>query len=282
MRLILLTAFTMIAFASNSVLTRMAIEPGHIDPVSFALIRVFAGAVFLCALAWFRGARAGVWSRARLLGAGSLSVYMIGFSLAYVTLDAGLGALILFGVVQIAMFAYSAAIGQRPTARQTAGAAIAFAGLVVALWPDQGQTGSIWGAASMVMAGLGWAAYTLTGKNARNPLAETATNFAVCLPMLIVLTLPFIQNTSPEGVLLAMICGAFTSGLGYALWYLVLPDLQRSIAAVVQLSVPIIAILAGVLLLGEAVTMPVIAAAALVISGIGLAVTGQSVPTGRR
>lgn len=278
MRLFILTAFTMVAFASNSILTRMAIEPGHIDPISFALIRVFAGAAFLCGLAWFKGARF-VWrGRARAVGAVSLSVYMIGFSLAYVSLDAGLGALILFGVVQISMFGYSAWIGAHPTPRQILGAAIAFAGLGVVLWPGAQSSTSIFGAACMVAAGIGWAIYTLSGKSAKTPLAETAANFAVCLPILALLTLPFIDRVSPVGVALAVICGALTSGLGYALWYRVLPELQRSVAAIVQLSVPVIAILAGAALLNESVTLPVILAAALVVLGIGLAVTRQSAP----
>lgn len=281
MRLVFLTAFTMVAFASNSILTRMAIEPGHIDPISFALIRVLAGAVFLCGLAWVQGSHL-VWrGPARLIGAASLSVYMIGFSLAYVSLDAGLGALILFGVVQISMFAYSACVGAYPTHRQMAGAAIAFAGLVVALWPDADAAGNAFGAIAMVIAGLGWAAYTLSGKSARNPLGETAANFALCLPILCVLTFPFIDVATGVGVFLAVICGALTSGLGYALWYKVLPDMPRSSAAVVQLSVPVIAILAGVVVLNESITVSIIAASALVVLGIWLAVTRQSAPADR-
>ena len=146
MRLFLLTSFTMIAFASNSILTRMAIEPGFIDPISFALIRVLAGAAFLCGMVLLKGGNLPWTGRARLLGASCLAVYMVGFSLAYVTLDAGLGALILFGVVQISMFSYSALIGLRPGARQVIGAAIAFSGLLIALWPDESGVHSIWGA----------------------------------------------------------------------------------------------------------------------------------------
>jgi drug/metabolite transporter (DMT)-like permease len=281
MRLFLLTAFTMFAFASNSILTRMAIEPGLIDPVTFALIRVFAGALFLVMLVRRRGGALPWRGQRRVLGAASLTVYMVGFSLAYVTLDAGLGALILFGVVQISMFAWSALTGNRPSLRQVLGAAVAFAGLVVALWPEEGRAGSAAGAAFMALAGLGWAAYTLSGRNARNPLSETAANFALCLPILLLLTGAFADRISPTGAVLAIFCGAVTSGLGYALWYRVLPDLQSGVAAVVQLSVPILAILAGALLLGETVTPPVLLAAALVVLGIGMAVTGQSVRADR-
>lgn len=281
MRLFVLTAFTMIAFASNSILTRMAIEPGLIDPISFALIRVLAGAVFLYAMIAFKGGKVPLTGRGRLLAATCLSVYMIGFSLAYVTLDAGLGALILFGVVQISMFSYSAFIGARPSTRQIAGATIAFAGLLVALWPDDTAQQSVLGALFMVLAGLGWAGYTLTGKNAKNPLAETAANFAICLPMLLIATGLFVKVATVPGVTLAVLCGAITSGLGYALWYKVLPELQRSVAAVVQLSVPIIAIIAGAVLLGEQLTVAVMIATALVVIGVALAVTKQSAPADR-
>lgn len=282
MRLIALTAFTMVAFASNSILTRMAIEPGLIDPYSFALIRVLAGALFLWALVARNGSAAlPMRGKGRLLGAASLAIYMVGFSLAYVSLDAGLGALILFGVVQVSMFAYSAFIGVRPTARQITGATLAFVGLLVALWPDESSKGGIAGAAFMVIAGFGWAAYTLSGKNAQNPLAETGANFMISLPVVVVLALLLAEHATVWGVFLAVLCGAMTSGLGYALWYRVLPELQRSVAAVVQLSVPIIAIFAGALILGETVTISILLSAFLVICGIALAITKQSSPTGR-
>ncbi len=281
MRLTALTAFTMVAFASNSILTRMAIEPDLIDPYSFAAIRVLAGAVFLWALVARKRADLPLRAKGRLIGAASLAVYMVGFSLAYVSLDAGLGALILFGVVQVSMFAYSALVGAHPTLRQVAGATIAFVGLVIALWPEGDTHGGMAGAFFMVLAGLGWAAYTLSGKNAQNPLAETGANFVISLPVVAVFAVFLAHHVTVPGVLLAIICGALTSGLGYALWYRVLPELQRSAAAVVQLSVPIIAILAGALILGETVTASVILSAALVICGIGLAVTKQSPPADR-
>jgi drug/metabolite transporter (DMT)-like permease len=281
MRLFLLTAFTMLAFASNSILTRMAIEPGFIDPFGFALIRVLAGAAFLAALVSRRGMPLPLWGLRRVVGAGSLAVYMVGFSLAYVTLDAGLGALILFGTVQISMFAYAASRDVRPSPRQLVGAAIAFAGLVIALRPEDGGQASLAGSLAMVCAGLGWAAYTLSGKAARNPLAETAGNFVLCFPLLLIATGFMVEVPTLAGVLLAVLCGAVTSGLGYALWYLVLPELQRNVAAVVQLSVPILAILAGAAVLGERVTLPVLIAAACVVAGIGLAVTKRSAPADR-
>ncbi|GGX53995.1 membrane protein [Tateyamaria omphalii] len=281
MRLILLTFLTMIAFAANSVLNRMAVDSGAIDPSSFAMIRVFAGAIALCMILTVRGGGLPIMQRGRLVGATSLAAYMIGFSLAYVTLDAGLGALILFGTVQVSMFGWSAIRGARPTTRQVTGASIAFAGLLIALWPTDGAGGDFAGALLMVIAGLGWAAYTLAGKGAKDPLSATAANFVVAMPLLAVLLLGSGLHAAPSGIALAILSGAVTSGLGYALWYSVLPQLQGQTAAVVQLSVPIIAIAAGALLLGESLSLTLALSAALVIGGIATAVTASRAQSGR-
>ena len=139
MKIALLTALTMVAFAANSLLTRLAVDGGHADPASFAILRVLAGAVVLAALVLPKTHRLPLKDPMRLIGAVSLAVYMVGFSVAYVTLDAGLGALILFGVVQISMFLYAALRGQTPSMRQLMGASIAFVGLLVALWPGAGS-----------------------------------------------------------------------------------------------------------------------------------------------
>ena len=281
MRLILLTVLTMLAFAANSILTRMAIEGGHIDPSSFAAIRIVAGAVALTMILILRGGRLPLFERARIVGALSLAGYMIGFSLAYATLDAGLGALILFGVVQVTIFVYGALRGAVPSPRQLSGAGVAFIGLIIALWPSEGSTSSVAGTALMVVAGLGWAAYTLAGRGATNPLAATAANFVLATPLLLVILIGQSLNANVLGIGLAILCGAVTSGLGYSLWYSVLPKMTSTTAAIVQLSVPIIAIGAGAVFLGEAVGIVIIIAATSVVGGIALAVTTRSVPKDR-
>ncbi|MEL7092437.1 MAG: DMT family transporter [Pseudomonadota bacterium] len=275
MRLILLTSLTMIAFAANSVLNRLAVDSGAIDPSSFAIIRVASGALALGMVLTVRGGGFPLFAKGRGIGAVSLATYMIGFSLAYASLDAGLGALILFGTVQIAMFAWGAVRGSRPTQRQLAGAGVAFAGLLVALWPSDGF-GSLWGAMLMVAAGLGWAAYTLVGRGADDPLATTAANFLVATPLLLILLAGPALYAAPSGIALAMLSGAVTSGLGYALWYAVLPHLAAQSAAVVQLSVPVIAMAGGAALLGERVGFDLLAAAVLVLGGIAVAITGKT------
>lgn len=278
MRLSLLICVTMLAFASNSILNRMAVGPGHIDASSFAVLRVIFGAVALGLLA--RG-RLRLFGPGRAVGAISLAVYMAGFSLAYRTLDAGLGALILFGTVQIGMFSWAAFRGTMPSMRQITGAAIAFAGLVIVLWPS-GQAEFGLGGLLMVCAGFGWAAYTLVGKGATDPLAETGANFIMCLPLVLGLLLLSDLQTNGMGVFLAFLSGAITSGLGYAMWYSILPRLPAQNAAVIQLCVPVLAIAGGAVLLGEALSLKLGLAALLVIGGIALALTSQSAPAGRR
>lgn len=273
MRLVLLTALTMCAFAANSILNRLAVDSGSISPEYFAVLRVAAGAAMLAALVALRGGRVTLSGRRRIAGALALSTYMIGFSLAYRALDAGLGALILFGVVQIAMFAFSAWRGAPASARQLSGAGVAFAGLVWVLWPGSGPAADPVGAALMVAAGIGWAAYTLLGRSEPDALAGTAGNFcAALLPVGLVALARAGGPIGGFGIGLAVVSGAVTSGLGYALWYAILPRLDTALAATVQVSVPVIALAGGVLLLGETAPPSLIVGAGLVLGGILLAI----------
>ena len=274
MRLFLSDRLTMCAFAANSILTRLAIDSGASDPAGFAVVRVFSGALVLAALVFLRSGTLPLRNRRRVAGAGSLSLYMIGFSLAYLTLDAGLGALILFGVVQITMFAVTSVTGNSPSPRQIAGASIALAGLAYVLWPSGAVQVSPAGATLMAAAGIGWAIYSLVGRSEPDALAGTAANFVVALPVtaLALLATGGAWQMTAAGYLLAALSGGVTSGMGYALWYRVLPQLAPTTAAVVQLSVPILAILGGVVLLGEIASLRLILGAALVLGGIALAV----------
>ncbi|MCC5972174.1 MAG: DMT family transporter [Pararhodobacter sp.] len=269
MRLFLLTALVMAAFAANSLLNRAALAGELIDPLSFALIRVLAGALMLVLLVreWPRPARA-QWG-----AAAALTLYLVGFSLAYVALDAGIGALILFGVVQVTMLSGALVSGERPAARRLAGAALAMAGLGALLLPGAQAVPAPGAAGLMALAAVGWGLYSLAGRGAIRPLAVTATNFALAVPMVAVLALPWLALTTltHSGIALAVISGAVTSGLGYALWYAVVPTLGAARAAVAQLTVPVIALAGGVLLLGERLTMAATAASLVVLAGVALA-----------
>jgi len=280
LHLFALTGLTMSAFAMNSVLNRAAVEGGHADPASFAVLRTLAGVLMLGLLVAFQRRSFGPLTPRRIGGGLALAVYMIGFSWAYLSLDAGLGALILFGTVQIVLFAHTALTQSTPTRRQALGGAVAFAGLLLALWPGAGAEGTVTGAGAMLLAGLGWAAYTLAGRGASDPVAATGLHFLLSLPLVCLLLLTGPLAMSLLGAGLAIVAGALTSALGYALWYSVLPSLQGARAGVVQLSVPILAIVLGAALLGEPVGLKVALAAVLVVGGIGFALISPKAPAG--
>ena len=268
MRLILLTTLVMIAFAANSVLNRMALVGDATGPAAFALIRLGAGAVFLVVLASLRGGAIPWRAPLRLWGAATLALYVLGFSFAYVTLEAGTGALVLFGGVQITMFIGAVVAREQVPAARWIGAAVAFGGLLVLLWPQGGLVPDARGVALMAAAAVGWGVYSLLGRGGTNPLGATAANFALALPagVLVFALLP--DAVTARGATLAVISGAITSGAGYALWYTVLPRLAASVAAVAQLSVPVIAASAGLVLLGEPLSVRFGVAAVLVLGGV--------------
>jgi len=277
MRLLLLTALTMVAFAANSVLNRMAIFGQGMDPLDFAAIRLGAGAGVLWALVWLSGGRLVLSGPLRWRGAASLLVYMVGFSLAYLALGAGLGALILFASVQITMFAGALLAGERVPSRRWLGAAIAMGGLAWLLWPHEAQRISVAPAASMALAGAGWGIYSLIGRREIDPLAATAANFLLAAPMaaLAALVLPALEGgagLSLAGVGLACLSGAVTSGMGYALWYRLLPALGATRAGVAQLTAPVIAAAGGLAFLGEMPDMAFLVASVLVLGGVALSV----------
>ncbi|MDP3263112.1 MAG: DMT family transporter [Tabrizicola sp.] len=277
-RLGLLTALTMLAFAGNSILNRMAVGGGLIDPMGFAAIRVVAGAVVLVLLF---GVSRRKWPRwqGRLAGVVGLSVYLIGFSLAYLALGAGTGALILFGAVQITMFAGALVAGEAVPPRRWAGAGVAFAGLVVLLAPAAAAP-SLAHALMMLAAGIGWGIYSLAGRVAPDALAATTANFVLSVPLILGLALALPGEWSLAGAGLAALSGAVTSALGYALWYAILPELGAARAGLAQLTVPLIAALGGLAMLGEGIGLRFALATALVLGGVILG-TRQSGLTSR-
>jgi drug/metabolite transporter (DMT)-like permease len=270
-RLAALTALVMTAFAANSILNRMAVGPGLIGATDFALIRALAGAVTLGLLVLARHRALPLFSRRRIPGALGLALYLVGFSVAYIAIDAGIGALILFGGVQLTMFAGAVLSGEAMAPRRWIGATLAMAGLAWLVWPAGAVVLPLPPVLAMLGAALGWGIYSLVGRRATDPLAETAANFVLAAPLCAaVLWLwpgPGAALTE-QGVILAILSGAVTSGLGYALWYTVLPRLEVSVSGLVQLSVPVIAMAGGVLLLNEAVTPRMLGAALVTLGGI--------------
>jgi len=267
------TSATMIAFAANSLLCRAALRGGAIDAVSFTAIRLASGTVVLVAITQLQrgpddAGRDGSWRAAIALGLDALA-----FSLAYLRLGAGAGALLRFGAVQLTMIAGGLLGGDRPSLRQWAGLAAAAAGMVVINLPslDAPAPG---GAALMIGAGVAWGLYSLYGRGARRPIRATAGNFVRCLPLtagFAAIAVATTAQVTARGAVLAAVSGAITSGLGYCVWYAVLPSLGAARAAIVQLSVPAIASLGGIVLLDEPLRRHVAIGGAIILGGLGLA-----------
>jgi len=275
---LLLTALTMLAFAGNSVLCRLALSHTAIDPAGFTLVRIASGAAMLWVLANVFGKRKGVGGSWK--GAAALTIYAIAFSLAYVTLPAGTGALLLFGAVQVTMIATGLKQGERLALTQWAGLAIALAGLVTLVAPGVSAPPPL-GAGLMALSGVAWGIYSLLGRGTKDPVAATAGNFLRAVPMALVpaAILAGQLNPDPQGILYAALSGTLASGCGYILWYHVLPRLGAAQGASVQLSVPVIAALAGAAVMGEALTARLAVASAAVLGGIALVIArrrGQS------
>ena len=264
----------MAAFAANSILNRAALAGGESGPAAFAAVRTLSGALCLAALVMARHGLPQILGRKRWISTSSLALYMLGFSFAYIALDAGTGALILFGGTQLTMFAGALITGERPPLARWIGATLAFAGLAWLLWPGAVAAPDFMPALLMSAAALGWGIYSLVGREVSNPLNETAAIFICAAPITLVFVALIPDGITGRGAILAVASGAITSGLGYALWYAILPKLETSIAALAQLTVPIIAAFGGAVVLAEPPSLRLIIASAIVLGGVAFGVLG--------
>ncbi len=271
LRAVILTLLAMLAFAGNSLLCRLALKETGIDPASFTSLRLLSGALTLWLIVVFskrHSIGSGNW-----LSAFALFFYAAAFSLAYVKLSAATGALLLFGAVQTSMIGYGVARGERLGPLQWLGVAVAIGGLLVLLLP--GLSAPPLGAAMwMLGAGVAWSVYSLRGRGAGDATRVTAGNFLRALPFAVLFSLYNLpaMTLDTSGVAYAVLSGAIASGVGYALWYAALPMLRTSAAATVQLSVPVITAIGGIVLLNEALTLPLLIACASILGGIALVV----------
>ncbi len=271
MRLACLIFCVLIAFAGNSVLARMALGGSYIGPWGFSLIRFASGAIVLLLLARPKQSwPAGSWPAAI-----ALSAYGVFFSLAYRQLATGTGALILFASVQLTMLAAAFSKGEKLSAKQIVGVMTAMGGLFYLLAPNV-EAPSLKGASLMALSELGWGIYSILGASAGPAIARTTGNFARSAILFVFLSpaiLVFLPETPPEtkGLILAVLSGTLTSGLGYALWYVVLPQIRVTTAAISQLSVPVIAAVGGAVFVFEPVSWSFVVACILVLTGVGIA-----------
>jgi drug/metabolite transporter (DMT)-like permease len=275
-RIFLLVVLALFAFAGNSLLCRIALRDTDIDFSSFTSIRLLSGAFFLYGFIHFRyrkQAIQGNWSSAIALFA-----YAAGFSLSYLQLSAATGALLLFAAVQLTMISTALYRGERLRWLQTVGFILAIIGVLTLLLPGL-STPPLGAACIMIIAGIAWGIYSLRGQFSENPLLETSGNFLRAAALSIVMSLLLIHQFQLDGLgfFYAVISGAICSGVGYSIWYSVLPFIKASTAAALQLSVPIIASIGGVVFLGEVIDLRFVIAGILVLSGVALVVSQKSV-----
>ena len=273
----LLTGATLIAFAANSLLTRLALGNDSIDAASFVTIRLMSGAVMLLAITILTqrkdvlSLRKGNWTAAFML-----FLYALAFSFSYQQLSAGTGALVLFGTVQITMILAALKQGEKPTSFEWAGLALAMAGLIYLVSPGL-EAPSVVGSILMIVAGVAWGVYSLLGRGSQQPIISTMNNFARAVPLAVGVSLVSLSglHLSVPGASLAVLSGAIASGVGYALWYAALRGLTATRAATVQLAVPVIAAAGGILFLQEALSARLMLSSSMILGGVGLAVLSR-------
>lgn len=276
------TTLALIAFAANSVLCRLALGERAIDAVGFTSVRLLSGALVLLCIFIFSDKKNGSSTKGSWSAACMLFTYAVTFSFAYLTLNTGTGALILFGSVQITMIIWSLFSGNRLLPIEWMGVIVAFSGIVYLVLPGVTAPSFI-GFSLMTAAGIAWGLYTLKGRGSTNPLSDTSYNFLRSVPFVIVLGLPFLGNVhiSREGIILAAISGGITSGIGYTLWYMALRGLSSTQAAVVQLSVPVIAGFGGVVFISEQISLRLTLSALLTLGGILMVILGRNAKTSK-
>lgn len=282
-RIVFLTLFALMAFAANSVLNRLALGANAIDAGSYIAIRLISGAITLAMLNGFAKRDWNLIKKAyskadwqQFLPAFYLFLYGITFSFAYRSLNAGMGAFILFGTVQCTMLLTALLQGERPHLTEWLGLSLAISGLMYLVFPGLSAP-DLLGAFLMLAAGIAWGFYTLKGKGVKDPLEMTALNFLRSVPFVLCMYIFTFHKSyySVEGITYAIISGAITSGIGYAIWYAALRGLTTTQAALLQLCVPIIAAFGGILFLSEQVTVRLIGAGALILGGVLLAIFGK-------
>lgn len=273
LRIAALTLLAMIAFAGNSLLCRAALKQTEIDAASFTSIRLLSGVIILWLFVSLRRSRTSEDGQGNWLSAIALFIYAAGFSYAYISLETGAGALLLFGAVQATMIGYGFYKGERLNKLQSAGLVLAFAGIIGLMLPGLSAPPLI-GSLVMLVAGIAWGVYSIRGKGAGDPTLISAGNFLRTIPFVVILTVVTLNSQSLDtaGIGYAIASGALASGLGYAIWYSVLPALKSTTASTVQLSVPVIAAIAGIVFLSEPVTWRFALASIALLGGIALVI----------
>ena len=271
MKNLFIITLVMTAFAANSIITRLALSSNLIGPSNFALLRAGSAALILVLLVLFIQKKIPKFKINSIISSLALVGYLVGFSFAYLTINTGVGALILFGGSMIVMFTGALLLKEDISILRFIGVFLSLIGLYILTDPRFGDN-SLFGIILMFLAAFSWGIYSILGHGQNNPLSNTAINFVLALLLIIPITLfiPDQTNTSPYGILLAIISGSITSGLGYTLWYWILPKINITSASIAQLTVPLIAALGGYLFISETLNWQFYIASFLILGGIGL------------
>ncbi len=269
MKTAILTALSLIAFAANSILCKLALGNKTIDASSFTILRLLSGAIVLLFLVKLSSTSKDVLTKGNWMASSMLFLYAASFSYAYISLDTGTGALILFGAVQITIILYAIIKRNILSYKEWIGIFISLFGFIYLVLPGV-NTPPLVGFILMVIAGISWGIYTIKGFTSNTPLIDTSSNFIKTIPLILILLLITIKNASYslEGILLACISGGITSGIGYAIWYMAIKGLSKTQTAVVQLLVPILAAFGGVLFMSEIISVRLVIASILILGGI--------------
>lgn len=266
-----LTCAAIVCFAANSLACRVAVAANLIDPASFTFVRAFSALVALSAASWFRSRRLGILEHSSLRASLALLVYLLTFSYGYGRINTGMGALILFGVVQIVMYVVALREGEKLSLTALVGLALAMVGLGILMLPGI-EAPDLLGALLMAVSGAAWGSFCLLARGVHHPIEANAGNFLLCLPMVGLVNVYAFSDihATTSGVVIAVFAGAVASGVGYVLWYLALDGLTATRAATIQLAIPVMAALGGTLLLGESVSLRFLAASGALFAGIAL------------
>lgn len=259
--------------ATNSILCKMAISTQNIDAFSFTFLRIFSGTVLLLCIYFYKNKNLKLSFKKSWISSFLLFLYAICFSYSYINMFAGIGTLILFAVVQISMILIALFYKEKLTINKILGVIVAFGGLAFLLYPKEDFSISFFHTFLMVISGIAWAIYSVIGKSSTNALLNTTDNFFKAIIFAIIFMLFFINEFKFDlyTSFLAILSGSITSGLGYLIWYEVLPKIQITTASVLQLIVPILAIFLSVIILDEKFSLELAISTFIILFGIFLA-----------
>ena len=273
-KLFFLTFITLVFLSANSILCRAALLNSQIDAYSFSFLRLFSGAFVLLIILLIKEKKVSINLKSNWLNSFFLFLYAITFSYSYIDMEAGIGTLILFAIVQLTMILFAIIKKEHLSLKKAFGIALAFFGLVYLLFPSEEFELSLFHTFLMFLSGIAWAFYTIIGKASKNALNDTTENFLKTILFLIIFFILFVDsiNYTPYGIFLAVVSGGITSGIGYALWYIVLKNMEIITASVIQLIVPVIAIFMSIIFLDETLTQTLILSTVLILSGIFISI----------